>query len=171
MFSIRESLMVQAGATALRRMRSQWAARLVLMAALAALAAGSLTRTTMSRPWSRIASWRKLSRTRRRMRLRATAVRTRFADAVMPRRECSRPEGRYNTVNSRSAERRPCLKTASKSAARVSRRRIGKPCGRRCVCAPAAGPGNQGIRRARPLARRRLSTRRPPRVAMRARNP
>ena len=61
-------------------------------------------------------------------------------------------------VKARPRNRLPVEKTAANSAGFLRR------CGR-------DGLDNYGIRRLRPLARRRASTRRPPTVAMRARKP
>lgn len=74
------------------------------------------------------------------------------------------------TVKYRSADRAACLNTRSKSSARVRRWPRGNllwglaPVVVEC-------PGLQGVKRARPLARRRLITARPALVAIRALNP
>ena len=106
--------------------RSQWlleAGR--TLAALLASPAGCLRparRYRGRRGWR--SACRKLSRISRRIRLRPTAVRTCFAGAVMPSRACCEVrDGRYRSVNSRSADRCPSLNTTSKSAVRVSFRR------------------------------------------------
>jgi hypothetical protein len=66
-----------------------------------------------------------ISRSRRRMRLRRTAVPSAFF-TLQPNRLKSRPFGRRKTVNSQPARLRPSLYTASYSARRSNRHDRGK---------------------------------------------
>lgn len=68
---------------------------------------------------------RMISRSRRRMRLRRTAVPNAFL-MLQPNRLTSRPLGRRKTANSRTIRRRPCRYTASYSARLTRRHDLGK---------------------------------------------
>ena len=66
-----------------------------------------------------------ISRRRRRVRLRRTALPSAFL-MLQPNRLLSRPLGRRNSVNSRLLRRRPSRYTASYSARRIKRKARGK---------------------------------------------
>ena len=68
----------------------------------------------------------RISRRRRRIRLRRTALPSAFL-MLHPNRLLSRPLGRRNIVNSRLVRRRPSLYTASYSTRRTSRHSRGNP--------------------------------------------
>ena len=74
-------------------------------------------------------------------------------------------------ANRASGNRRPDFLTALNSAGRVKRFRASNLRVEMAVCRACGKREDQGQSRLRPLARRLASTRRPPLVAMRARNP
>ena len=129
--------------------------------------------TTMSSPPSRACVLRKLSRTWRLIRLRAVAARQFFFEIARPRRPCTPSLSRLRTVNHLSRLRVAFLNTRPNAAASSRRLSLRNWYGELPATAEyrsAAGIA-YGVSLARPLARRRASTRRPAFVAMRARKP
>jgi hypothetical protein len=80
-----------------------------------------------------------ISRRRRRIRLRRTALPSAFF-MLQPNRLPSRPLGRRNSVNSRLLRRRPSRYTASYSARRIKRNARGKPSRRASDAREAVAP-------------------------------
>lgn len=101
---------------------------------------------------------RKASRTRRLILLRSWALASIFFEIAMPRRARPSIFSLYKTTNSLLTSFLASAKTVSKSRLINSRRDFPKV-------------DTYADKRLRPLARRRLRTRRPPRVAIRARKP
>ena len=135
--------------------------------------------TTTSTPAS--CSWccRKDSRTMRLILFRAVACRQLFLEIANPSRATPPLLSLQSTVNHLSRLRVACLNTRPKAAALSSRFSLRnryielRACGA-CLSAvvmTAFWQSGYGVSLARPLARRRLRTRRPAFVAIRARNP
>ena len=149
-------------------MRIQSFCRSASKSARGRLRAAGLAITTMSQAGNRACASRKLARICRLRRLRSTASAACLREMARPSRGWSRLPAQTTAVSSGVVSRRPLLNTRSKSAGFSRRARRVKRKGAQ----PAARCRLQtGVRRARPLARRRASTLRPPTVAMRARKP
>ena len=181
------------------RVFCQCLARLKKIERLSALRASGCPRTTMSSPVSASACWRNDSRTSRFKRFLSQALRQCFLDIASPSLAWSMPLFLAKTVNKLSrlllalantwlnasapGKRLALVNRRSRAATdpelMLDRLAVGL-CSSRLVLSDAfvfveycglIQANRYGVSCARPLARRRLSTRRPAFVAMRARNP
>ncbi len=150
---------------------------------LRSFAADILFITTMSRPARVVWWWRNDSRIIRLRRLRTVAFLHCFFDIAKPSRDVSSSFLRHSTVNHLSRLRVALSNTRPNDAASSNRLSLLNRCGglrskseillagKMAAMALNAKGADYGVSFARPFARRRLRTRRPALVAMRARKP